>query len=87
MYIYIYTILKKKIVCHIVITKIISYRDAGVIAIGHFVWSILSVLFVFSLLGVAHEKQSINMDNIRNSDHAVSITGKGYWLVGKTYLN
>ena len=59
-------------------------RDAGVIAIGHFVWSILSVLFVFSLLGVAHQKESINMENIKNSEHAVAITGKGFWLVGIT---
>ena len=59
-------------------------RDAGVIAIGHFVWSILSVLFVFSLLGVAHEKQSINMDNIKNSEQATAITGKNFWLVGIT---
>jgi hypothetical protein len=61
-----------------------DYRDAGVIAIGHFVWAILSVLFVFSLLGVAHEKQSINLDNLKNSQHATSITGKGFWLIGVT---
>eukprot|EP00093_Oithona_nana_P008682 08682.XXX_255129_257662_1 [CDS] Oithona nana genome sequencing. len=59
-------------------------RDAGVIAIGHFVWSILSVLFVFALLGVAHEKQSINIDNIKNSPTASAITGEGFWLMGST---
>jgi hypothetical protein len=26
------------------------FRDAGIIAIGHFVWSILGVIFVFSLV-------------------------------------
>lgn len=54
------------------------------IAIGHFVWAILGVLLVFSLMGVAHEKQSLNLENIRNSDMASSITGKGFWLVGVT---
>ena len=49
------------------------YRDAGVIAIGHFVWSILAVLFVFSLIGVAHSSQTINIENIKDSDMA---TGK-----------
>jgi hypothetical protein len=29
------------------------FRDAGIIAIGHFVWSILGVIFVFSLVPVA----------------------------------
>lgn len=54
------------------------------IAIGHFVWSILGVLFVFSLIGVAHEKQSLNIENIKNSDMATAITGKGFWLIGVT---
>ena len=61
-----------------------SCRDAGVIAIGHFVWSILAILFVFSLIGVAHKKQSLNIDNIKNSDLATAITGRGFWLVGIT---
>jgi hypothetical protein len=29
------------------------FRDAGIIAIGHFVWSILGVIFVFSLVTIA----------------------------------
>ena len=62
----------------------VYFRDAGVIAIGHFVWSILSVLFVFALIGVAHEKQSINIDNIKNSPTASAITGEGFWLMGST---
>ena len=53
-------------------------------AIGHFVWSILSVLFVFSLIGVAHDAKSLNIDNIKNSDSAAAITGKGFWLIGVT---
>jgi len=44
------------------------FRDAGIIAIGHFVWSMLCVIFVFSLLGVSHNSQSINIDQlIRNN--------------------
>ena len=42
------------------------------------------MLFVFSLIGVAHEKQSLNMENIKNSNMASSITGKGFWLIGVT---
>ena len=49
------------------------------IAIGHFVWSILSVLFVFALIGVVHEKQSIYIENLKQ-DH--KITGQGFWLMG-----
>jgi len=59
-------------------------RDAGVIAIGHFVWSILAVLFVFSLIGVAHSSQTINIENIKDSATATAITGKGFWLIGVT---
>ena len=54
------------------------------IAIGHFVWSILGVLFVFSLIGVAHSSQTINIENIKDSDLATAITGKGFWLIGVT---
>ena len=41
------------------------YRDAGIISIGHFVWTILSVLFVFALLGVADAQKRINLDNLK----------------------
>ena len=60
------------------------FRDAGVIAIGHFVWAILAVLFVFSLIGVAHSSQTINIENLKDSDMATAITGKGFWLIGVT---
>ena len=53
------------------------------IAIGHFVWAILAVLFVFSLLGVAHSSKTINIENLK-SDMATAITGKGFWLIGVT---
>lgn len=62
----------------------IFFRDAGVIAIGHFVWAILAVLFVFSLIGVAHSSQTINIENLKDSDMATAITGKGFWLIGVT---
>ena len=57
------------------------------LTVGHFVWTLLSVLFVFSLLGVANNAQRINIDNLRDEDGAklfVTITGKGFWLVGVT---
>ena len=62
-------------------------RDAGVLSIGHFVWSVLCLLFVFALLGVANEAQRINIDNLRDADGAklfITITGKGFWLMGMT---
>ena len=68
---------------HIYIS-IYFFRDAGVIAIGHFVWAILAVLFVFSLIGVAHSSQTINIENLKDSDMATAITGKGFWLIGVT---
>ncbi len=62
-------------------------RDAGIIALGHFVWAILCCVLVFSLLGVAHASQRINLDNLLDplgADLFVKITGRGLWLVGVT---
>ena len=62
----------------------IFYRDAGIIAIGHFVWSILCVLFVFSLIGVVSESKVINADQFDNPKDIVSVTGTGIWLITST---
>ena len=43
------------------------YRDAGVIVIGHFVWTILSILLVFSLLGVADHSGKIIIQQLKSS--------------------
>merc|ERR1712079_983064 len=59
-------------------------RDAGIIAIGHFVWSILCVLFVFSLIGVVSESKVINADQFDNPKDIVSVTGTGIWLITST---
>lgn len=62
-------------------------RDAGVVAIGHFVWTILSVLLVFALLGITNNLQRINIDNLREVNGGESfakITGSGFWLIGVT---
>ena len=40
-------------------------RDAGIMSIGHFVWTVLCLLFVFSLLAVADQEERINIDNLR----------------------
>jgi len=42
-------------------------RDAGVIVIGHFVWTILSILLVFSLLGVADHSGKIIIKQLKSS--------------------
>ncbi len=50
-------------------------------------WTALSVLFVFALLGVANHLKRINLDNLKDPDGAklfVTITGKGFWLIGDT---
>ena len=49
--------------------------------IGHFVWTILSVLFVFSLLGIAHDKQIIQLDQLMSKDVPVL---RDFWLIGDT---
>ena len=43
------------------------FRDAGVIVIGHFVWTILSILLVFSLLGVADHSGKIIIKQLKSS--------------------
>ena len=72
------------------------HRDAGVVAIGHFVWSIMGVLMVFSLIGVTLNKQIIDINTIKNmttftfhkriviDSEAIGATGKGFWLIGIT---
>jgi hypothetical protein len=59
-------------------------RDCGIIVIGHFVWTILSVLFVFSLLGVADEKQLLVLKQLINRDETVGLIGRDFWLIGDT---
>ena len=50
-------------------------RDAGVIVIGHFVWTILSILLVFSLLGVADHSGKINIKNLTSPSAALAALG------------
>ena len=62
-------------------------RDAGIISLGHFVWSVLCAVLVFSLLGVAHHAHRINLDNLLDpagADLFLKITGRDLWLVGVT---
>ena len=51
------------------------------------VWVILSVLLVFSLLGVTHDLQTINLHNLQGEDlQGVSIIGDGVILTGVTLV-
>jgi len=67
-------------------------RDAGIVVIGHFVWSILSVLFVFSLLGLADFENKISIRQLTQAAAAASdsstvaegLIAKDFWLVGIT---
>ena len=47
-------------------------------------WTILSVLFVFSLLGVADEKQLLVLKQLINGDETVGLIGRDFWLIGDT---
>ena len=47
---------------------------------------ILSLLLVFSLLGVAHSLQTINLTNMARDPGMVSITGQDIWLAGVTMV-
>ena len=60
------------------------FSDCGIVVIGHFVWTILSVLFVFSLLGVADEKQLLVLKQLINGDETVGLIGRDFWLIGDT---
>lgn len=61
-------------------------RDSAIIICSNFVWSILSILLVFSLLGVTHNLQTINLNNLAGDPDLVSITGSGIWLTGVTMV-
>ena len=62
-------------------------RDTAIIIASSLVWAVLSVLLVFSLLGVTASLQTINLNNIpRDPALSLSITGSGLWLVGVTIL-
>ena len=65
--------------------------DTGILALGHFVWTVLSLLLVFSLLGAAHTAgRGVNLDNLRDPAGAelfVRIAGDGVWLVGVTLVD
>ena len=61
-------------------------RDTAIIIGSNLVWAVLSVLLVFSLLGVTHSLQTINLNNISRDPASLSITGEGLWLVGVTIL-
>ena len=61
-------------------------RDTSILIVSNLVWAILSVLLVFSLLGVTHNLQTINLTNIARDPASLSITGSGLWLLGVTIL-
>ena len=42
------------------------------------------MLFVFSLLGVADEKQLLVLKNLINRDETVGLIGRDFWLIGDT---
>jgi len=62
-------------------------RDCVIMITCNIVWVILSVLLVFSLLGVTHDLQTINLHNLKGKDvQGVSITGDGVLLTGVTLV-
>uniref|UniRef100_A0A0K2TLA7 Sodium-dependent nutrient amino acid transporter 1 n=1 Tax=Lepeophtheirus salmonis TaxID=72036 RepID=A0A0K2TLA7_LEPSM len=61
-------------------------RDAGIIATGHFFWSIFCMFLVFTLLGVADGHEHIHIENFSDPDKVVPIIGKGFWFIGKTLI-
>ena len=42
------------------------------------------MLFVFSLLGVADEKQLLVLKQLINGDETVGLIGRDFWLIGDT---
>merc|ERR1711892_251689 len=60
--------------------------DCVIIITSHLVWVILVVLLTFSLLGVAHHTQTINLTNLASDPALVSITGHGVWLAAITLI-
>ena len=61
-------------------------RDCAIMVISHLVWVILAVLLTFSLLGVAHNTQTINLTNLASDPALISITGHGVWLAAITLI-
>ena len=51
---------------------------------SNLVWAVLSILLVFSLLGVTHSLQTINLTHVLASEPglSVSITGSGLLMAG-----
>ena len=61
-------------------------RDCYTIIIFHLLWVILLILLTFSLLGVAHSTQTINLTNLAQDPAILSITGQNVWLVAITLI-
>ena len=61
-------------------------RDTAIMITCNFVWAILSVLLMFSLLGVTHNLQTININHLPGDPGLVSITGNNVWLTGVTVV-
>jgi len=61
-------------------------RDCAIMVISHLVWVILAILLTFSLLGVAHNTQTINITNLASDPSLISITGQGIWLAAITLI-
>ena len=63
-------------------------RDTGIILATNLVWVVLASLLVLSLLGVTHNLQTINLEQLASSNgrDPTSITGSGLWLAGVTLV-
>ena len=55
---------------------------------SNLVWAVLSILLVFSLLGITHSLQTINLTHVLASEPglSVSITGSGLLMAGVTMV-
>ena len=63
-------------------------RDTAIMIASNLVWAVLSILLVFSLLGVTHSLQTINLTHVLASEPglSVSITGSGLLMAGVTLV-
>ena len=61
-------------------------KDCIIIIIGHVLWVILTVVMVFSIIGIVFNSRQINITNKEEYWEFVDSIGSGLWLVGVTMV-
>merc|ERR1711892_43747 len=61
-------------------------HDCMIVIIGHVLWVILTLVMVFSIIGIAFNSRKINITNQEEYWEFVDSIGSGLWLIGVTMV-